>query len=292
MSPRCQIETSTKPGRPCAKGTLTLPFPHTNPTHADGWQQTLRSLLGAYRRPKSPLLLVGAHDCEQDNLPTRRLPSLSFKSPPTDTKTKTQLAPDNASDDVALRTNDRAPAKRPRTNLQSVSNRSFPLTKHNLQKHNTLVMGSESDSARGSKRPASRSRTESVQSASMPTEQTASVRSQKLSGTSANYRHTILSKAGIHGHHMPTPEEICAQIDAIIHHEVTPERKEMLSCIAQQLSDRFVQVITQASGEDDCIEPFYHALSSMDHSESVAFQRKAGIVSLFNPCIFLCSLYL
>lgn len=102
MSPRRQIETSTKPGCPCAKGTLTLPFPHTNPAHADRWQQTLRSLLGAYRSPKGPLLLGGAHDCEQDNL------SLPFKSPPTDTKTKTQLAPDNASDDVALRTNDRA----------------------------------------------------------------------------------------------------------------------------------------------------------------------------------------
>ncbi|MCJ1344521.1 hypothetical protein MMC31_002724 [Peltigera leucophlebia] len=170
------------------------------------------------------------------------------------------------------------PAKRPRTNLQSVSNGSFPLTKHNLQKYNRLAMGSESDSARGrrrSKRPASRARTESVQSASMPTEQTASVRSQKTLDMSANYRHTVLSKAGIHVQHMPTPEEICTQIDAIIHHEVTPERKETLSCIAQQLSDRFVQVITQASGEDDCIEPFYHALSSMDHNKSLAFQRKA-----------------
>lgn len=117
------------------------------------------------------------------------------------------------------------------------------------------------------------------------------MRSQKSSGTSANYRHAILSKAGIHVHHMPTPEEIRAQIDAIILQEVSSERKETLSCIAHQLSDSFVQVITQASGEDDCIEPFYHALSSMDHSESLAFQRKAGIVSGFNSCIFLCSLH-
>lgn len=114
------------------------------------------------------------------------------------------------------------------------------------------------------------------------------MRSQKSSGTSANYRHAILSKAGIFVHHMPIPEEIRVQIDAITQREVTPERKETLSCTAQQLSDSFVQVITQASGEDDCIEPFYHALHSMDHSESLAFQRKAGIVSLFNPCISLC----
>lgn len=96
------------PGRPCPKGTLTLPFPHTNPAHAEGWQQTLRKLLGTYKRPKDPLLLGGAHDCEQENPPTRRLPSLPFKGPPTDTKTTTRLAPDNASNDLALGTNDRA----------------------------------------------------------------------------------------------------------------------------------------------------------------------------------------
>lgn len=105
------------------------------------------------------------------------------------------------------------------------------------------------------------------------------MRSQKSSGTAANYRHAILSKAEIHIHHMPTPEEICAQLDAIIQHEITPERKKTLSSIAQKLSNSFVKVITQASGEDDCIEPFYLALSSMDHSESLAFQRKAGIIS-------------
>lgn len=186
------------------------------------------------------------------------------------------------------------PAKRPRINLQSTSDGSFSLTKLNLQKHNTLVMGSEADSARGrrrGKRSASRARTESIESESTPTEQTASMRSQKSSGTSANYRHAILSKAGIHVHHMPIPEEIRVQMDAIIQREVTPERKETLSCIAQQLSDSFGHLIIQASGEDDCIEPFYHALHSMDHSKSLAFQRKAGIVSLFYPCIPLCSLH-
>lgn len=108
MSPRHQIETPRKPGRPCLKGTFTLPFLHTNPAHADGGQQILRGLPGAYRRPKGPLLLGGAHDCEQDNLPTLRLPSLLFKSPPKDSKIRTRQAANNASDDVALRTNDRA----------------------------------------------------------------------------------------------------------------------------------------------------------------------------------------
>lgn len=147
-------------------------------------------------------------------------------------------------------------------------------------------MGSEADSTGGKrrcKRPASRALTESLQSASTPTEPTASIRSQKSSGTAANYRHAILSKAEIHVHHVPTPEDICAQLDAIIQQEITPEMKKTLSSIAQKLCNSFVQVITQASGEDDCIEPFYLALYSMDHSESLAFQRKAGNVSSFNP---------
>ena len=205
-----------------------------------------------------------------------------------DSQVTTGLAPNNASNRRGSEEDRPRPAKRPQIDLQSVYDARFPLTKLNLQKYNTLVMGSEADSARGrrwSKRPASRSQTESIQSASIPTEQTASMRSQKSSGTSANYRHAILSKAGIHVHHMPIPEEIRVQMDAIIQREVTPERKETLSCIAQQLSDSFGHLIIQASGEDDCIEPFYHALHSMDHSESLAFQRKAGIVFLFNPCI-------
>lgn len=144
-------------------------------------------------------------------------------------------------------------------------------------------MESETDSAGGRKRikrPVSKTTTGSVQSASRPTEQTASVRSHKSTGTSANYRYAILSKARINVHHMPTPKEIRAQIDAIIQRKVTQKRKEKLSCIAQQLRDSFVQVITQASGEDDCIEPFYHALSSMNYNDNLAFQRKAaGIVS-------------
>ena len=91
---------------------------------------------------------------------------------------------------------------------------------------------------------------------------------------------------------MPTPDEIRAQIDAILQREVSSERKEKLSCITQQLNESFVQVITQAAGEDDCIEPFYDALSSMDYSESLTFPRKAGIVTLLYPSTSLYSLHL
>lgn len=143
-----------------------------------------------------------------------------------------------------------------------------------------------------SKRPASPTRTESVYSASTVTQKTASARSQKSSGTSARYRHAVLERARIHIQHKPAPEETRAQIDAVIQREVASERKEKLSSIAQQLSDSFIEVLSTAAGEDDCIEPFYDALSSMDRSGSLTFPRKAGIVSLPYPCTFLCSLHL
>lgn len=105
---QCLLGVKSRPPQSLGVRAQKVSFPHTNPAHADGWQQTLRSLLGAYRRPKGPLLLGGAHDCKQNIIPTRRLPSLPFKSSPMYPKTKTRLAPNNASDDVAPRTNDRA----------------------------------------------------------------------------------------------------------------------------------------------------------------------------------------
>ncbi|KAL8791219.1 MAG: hypothetical protein Q9213_000176 [Squamulea squamosa] len=149
-------------------------------------------------------------------------------------------------------------------------------------------MDSEADSSGGkrpSKRPASRSRTNSVQSVSTVTKESASARSQKSSGTSAHYRHAILSKAGIKIHHTPTPDEIRAQIDAVLQCEVPSERKEKLSSITQQLNDDFVRVVAGAAGEDDCVEPLYNALASMDHSESLMFPRKAEWRQNLKPSI-------
>ena len=176
--------------------------------------------------------------------------------------------------------------KRPRTSLQS--DRSLPLTKHNLQKHNTLSMGSESHSSvgRGScKRRASGTRTESVQSTSTRSRETASAGSQKSSGTSAHYRHAILRKAGIQIHHTPVPEKVRAQINAVIQREVSSERKAKLSVITQQLHKRFIQVVTVPVGEDDCVEPFYEAISSMEPSGRITFPRKADWRSDLKPCI-------
>lgn len=88
----------------------------------------------------------------------------------------------------------------------------------------------------------------------------------------------FFSKAGINVHHtyMPTPKETRAQIDAIIRRKVTQRRR--IKSYLVLLVTGFFGPLTQAYGEDDCIfhEPFYHALSSMDHRENLAFQRKAG----------------
>ena len=130
-----------------------------------------------------------------------------------------------------------------------------------------------------------------MNSASAVTQETASARSRKSQGTSAHYRHGVLEKARIHIQHTPAPEKTRAQIDAIVKHEVTSERKVKLSLIAQQLSDSFMEVLSTAAGEDDCIEPFYLALSSMDHSESFTLPRKAGIMPLLNLYTSLCLLH-
>ncbi len=273
MSPRWEIATSTNHGLPRAKSTLTQPCPHPILPHGDGYQQTPRSLPET-KRP-SPR--------RSTRLQTRQ--HLNTPSSPASLQ-----EPFNGHQDLVSSVNEQShhaenarPRKRSRTGLQSVSERSLPLTKHNLQKHNTLLMDSEADSSGGrrpSKRSASRTQSDFIQSPSTVTQETASGRSQKSSGTSAHYRYTILSKARIYIHHMPTPDEIRAQIDAVIQREVSSERKEKLSSITQQLNDSFIRVVTFALGEDDCIEPLYHALSSMDHSESLTFARKAGMVTL------------
>ncbi|KAL8721196.1 MAG: hypothetical protein Q9225_002082 [Loekoesia sp. 1 TL-2023] len=175
-------------------------------------------------------------------------------------------------------TENACPRKRRRTSLPSVSDRSLPLTKFNLRKHTTILMDSEADSSGGrrpSKRSASRTRSDSLQSTSTANQETTSARSQKSSGNSAHYRHAVLSKVGIHIHHMSTPDDFRAKIDAVIQREVSSKRKKKISSIALHMNDSFIGVITQAAGEDDCVEPFYEALSSMGHSGSLTFPRKA-----------------
>ncbi|KAH6677671.1 hypothetical protein B0J14DRAFT_636334 [Halenospora varia] len=129
----------------------------------------------------------------------------------------------------------------------------------------------DSGGLRSRKRPASRT---SVSTSSV-TQETATALSHKSRSTAAHYRFTVLSKARIYIHPTLTPDKIRTQIDTVIQRELNPEKKEQLSIIAQRLSDVFAEMLSEAAGEDDWIEPFCNVLSNMDHSKSVSFQRKA-----------------
>ena len=201
------------------------------------------------------------------------------------------------------------PRKRLLTDLQvvseSISGHSVrkPLSEHNLQRHNRLLtsgrsigMDSESDSSgrgrargtgrgkgRGSKRAAQDTPVTLVSSRHSTTtttdseQETASVRSQKSSGTSAHYRWVTLYSARVYIRSRPPPQEIETQITAVIS-KVSPERKREISRLAQELCDSFAEVLSQAAGEDDCVELMHKALSSMGFHESLTFPRKSGIM--------------
>jgi hypothetical protein len=172
--------------------------------------------------------------------------------------------------------------KRQRKGLQSVSASSQPLSKANLEEHNWLtgsgtsnVMDSEVGTSErgGRKRPSSRP----PSSADM-NQETASVRSQTSSYTTARYRFSVLSCARIFIRPGPPPEEIQSRINAIIQRKISAERKRQLSRFAENLYQDFIDIFNGASREDDCVEPIHRALSSMDSSRKFQFPRKAGIV--------------
>ncbi|KAF2456529.1 hypothetical protein BDY21DRAFT_53197 [Lineolata rhizophorae] len=168
-------------------------------------------------------------------------------------------------------------AKRARTNVSAVSHRLLPLTAETLQSHiwlkrnnvdrDTLLerylgilepMGSEADNggrSRGNKRSASRVGIGERSTASTGGDpETASQVIQKSSFTAAHYRNFILKGANISLQSRLVPEDIRTQISAIVQLEVSPRRKEELSCIAHKLHDDFADVLNTAAREDDCIE--------------------------------------
>ena len=151
-------------------------------------------------------------------------------------------------------------------------------------------MGSEADKggrSRGNKRSASRVGIGDGSAASTGGDlETASQVTQKSSFTAAHYRNSILKAANIRFQFRLAPEDTRTRIAAIVQLEISPERKEELSRIAQKLHDDFVDVLDIAAREDDCIELFYQALSSMGYNETLTLPRKAGMVALLNPYIF------
>ena len=182
-------------------------------------------------------------------------------------------------------------AKRARTSGPAASDKSQPLTATTLARNtdqegyfNTLaLMGSESEKGggrRGSKRRAS-TRNDNASMASTSTgypDNSSQITHKSLSAS--NYRHHILKRANIRFQFRHVPEDVGARIATILERQILPERRTELSRIARTLHDSFADVLDTAAREDDCIEPFYQALSSMGYGESLALPRKAGTVPL------------
>lgn len=175
-------------------------------------------------------------------------------------------------------TEDAYPLKQLRTSVQSIPNSGLPLTKYNLRKHNEVM----DPQAGNSKRLRLRKRLASWTSVSKSsiTQETAMTLSRKSRSTAAHYRFTILNNSRIYIHPTPTPDRIRPQIDAVIQREIDSEKKEQLSLVAHRLSNIFAEMLREAAGEDDWIEPLYNILSTMNYVKNISFQRKAGTVSL------------
>lgn len=76
----------------------------------------------------------------------------------------------------------------------------------------------------------------------------------------------------------PIPNEISTAITAILERKISSERREEVSTIALGLHKSFLNILRTAAREDDCIELFYSALSSLGYDKSLVLPRKAGMI--------------
>lgn len=183
---------------------------------------------------------------------------------------------------------------------QTASNTSQPLTAECLKRH-TLhegylerleLMNSKADQgseSRGSKMSALGDRihgdTTSTISRGLESLSLSQV-TQKSSFTAAHYRKSILEGVNVYFQFRLPPEDIHARITAIVQLDISPAREEELLIIGRKFHDDFVIVLNEAAREDDCVELFYQALSSMRDNENLTLPRKAGIVQFLSPYAF------
>lgn len=165
------------------------------------------------------------------------------------------------------------------------------MSERNLRTHNRLLetdqddQGSQQNSMDGTSSSApskgGRGKRKATDEAQSRTESHYSLAdsqtSKRASSSSSYYRWSILQRVQIYISSRPPPEEIQERVDAIIE-KASPHRKALIATIGEKLCDDFANVLEIAAGEDDCLELFYHALSSMDDLRRLTFQRKAGII--------------
>ena len=181
------------------------------------------------------------------------------------------------------------PSKRARNAASATFDHPQPLNIKTLKRHtldkgyvnvlDRMGLGSDnSRKSRGSKRSASRVGVGSGSSAptSIGEQDTASQVTQRSSFTNAHYRLTILAGANIIFRFKPAPADVSTKVAAIIQSPISEERKEELSRIAYTIHEKFAPILEEAVREDDCIELFHEALSSLGYSDSILLRRKAG----------------
>lgn len=134
-----------------------------------------------------------------------------------------------------------------------------------------------------------RKRTLSRRSSNADTNQDgASVTSQKSSLSLSDYRLVTLERARIVVRHRDIPEHVQSRVDAVIHPEISEDRKSILFSIADDLCDAFPDILEVASREDDCVEPISRALEIMNSKlfgKVFAFRRKAGNTDILYPSL-------
>ena len=129
-----------------------------------------------------------------------------------------------------------------------------------------------------------RKRTPSRQASSSDLNQaTASQRSQESSVSNSFYRYHILDQARIYIRPEPPPKDIQAQIDVIFEREIPEKRRRKISNIARKTSQKFIENLRGAHGQDDLVGLVYQALKMMHEDETFSFVRKGGSISLLTP---------
>ncbi|KAK5444199.1 hypothetical protein LTS15_010552 [Exophiala xenobiotica] len=180
------------------------------------------------------------------------------------------------------------PVKRRRT--ESESSAWLPpskdlLTRKNLEKLNSETASKTSDSMAEKKRTFSclSSTSESKQgSASMP-----STSSHNRSTFShANYRSICLNRAGIVVQHQGIPEHLMHRVNSIIQPELDEDQERLVFSAADNLWNRFPEVLQSASREDDCVGMICHALGAMNrklYGNAFGLPRKADWDAALQP---------
>lgn len=102
--------------------------------------------------------------------------------------------------------------------------------------------------------------------------ETDTVRSQRSSNNTAQYRYKHLKAANVHIHADP-PKEIQADINEIINTELPEACHASLSLTAKTFSERCREMVDSAAGEDDFVHLFYKVIEDISPNNLVSREK-------------------